>query len=311
MDGTTVPAAPRAAADAGAFGTRLSPAQRLHFDIYGYVLLDRLLSADEVEGMKSALYRLKAATDDELRARRIYFRRRGDWHLHLGHLLEYDPALLAFATHPALVPLVEDAVGGAVRIEETEAIINRRDPTANVEELRARRANPTGFHTGTGHGWGTYEEQHNFHCLFVKTLAYLTDVGPDDGGTTLIPGSHRLSRPQREIIAAAMQDPEQLVHQVTAKAGSVLLFPESLIHSTTHILSDTERVILVTGYTPPMLREWPGNEVSPEFVDSLPEGLRPLVSGSDSWHWRRRYQRLARAGAAGPASRERMWGAAG
>ena len=69
----------------------------------------------------------------------------------------------------------------------------------------------------------------------------------------------------------------------------MLLFSESLIHCTTQIISDTERVILVTGYTPPMLREWPGNEVSPEFVASLPEALRPIVSGSDSWHWRRNY----------------------
>jgi hypothetical protein len=38
-----------------------------------------------------------------------------------------------------------------------------------------------------------------------------------------------------------------------------------------------------------MVREWPGNEVSPEFVETLPEDIRPLISGSDSWHWRRRY----------------------
>ena len=43
------------------------------------------------------------------------------------------------------------------------------------------------------------------------------------------------------------------------------------------------------GYTPPMIREWMGNEVSPEFVATLPEALRPLISGSDSWNWRRNY----------------------
>ena len=267
----------------------LTPAERLHFDVYGFVLLDGVLAAGEVARMKAALDRIKAASDEELRANRIYFRRRGDWYLHVGHLLEYDSALLEFATHPKLVPPVEEVVGGAVRIEETEAIVNRRDPDADVAALRRARFNPTGFHTGTRHGWGTYEEQHNFHALFVKTLAYLTDVRPEDGGTTVIPGSHRLSRPQQEIIAAAVHDPERLLYQVTAKAGSVLLFSESLIHSTTQIISDTERVILVTGYTPPMLREWPGNEVSLQFVESLPEHLRPLVSGSDSWDWRRRY----------------------
>src|SRR5919206_26872 len=95
-------------------------------------------------------------------------------------------------------PAGRGLVGGRgarrVRLEETEAVNNGRDPAADVALLRRRGVNPTGFHTGTRHGWGTYEAQHNFHALFVKTLAYLTDVGPEDGGTMVIPGSHRLSR---------------------------------------------------------------------------------------------------------------------
>jgi hypothetical protein len=36
-----------------------------------------------------------------------------------------------------------------------------------------------------------------------------------------------------------------------------------------------------------MMQVWPGNEISPEFMASLPEAIRPLISGSESWHWRR------------------------
>ena len=263
----------------------LTPAQRLHLNIYGYVLLEDVLTAAEVEQSKAALYRLKAEPDERLDELRVYRRAKGEHHVLLGHLVEYDPALLAYAVHPELVPLVEEVVGGSVRLEESEAIINRRDPAATQESLASGHG--LHFHDGTRHGWGTWEEQGNFHCLFVKTLAYLTDVGPDDGGTSVIPGSHKLSWPPQESIAAALAD-RRLIHQIEAKAGSVLLFPESLLHSTTPIRSDTERVILVAGYTPPMLREWPGNEISPEFVATLPEHLRPLISGSDSWHWQRR-----------------------
>lgn len=275
------PAVDRAASDAGG---RLTASQRLHLDVYGYVLLENVLTREEVRKIKDALHRLNAEPD--LARHRVYGRRQGDHYAHFGHLVEYDPALLHFAAHPKLVPLAEDIVGGSVRLEESEAIINRRDPAADLTALRARRYHPLGFHTGTRHGWGTYEEGGRFHCLFVKTLAYLTDVGPDDGGTTVIPGSHRLSWPQRAIIEAALAD-ERLVRQIEAPAGSVLLFPESLVHSTTAIRSDRERVILVSGYTPPMLREWPGNEISPTFVAALPEAQRPLISGSESWYWRR------------------------
>src|SRR5919198_1487555 len=216
---------------------RLTLSQRFHFDAYGYVLLEKVLTPDEVERMKAALYRMKA--DPDLEAQRVYTHRHGDHYTLFGHLVEYDPALLAYAAHPKLVPLVEEVVGGAVRLEESEAIINRRDPDADPEVLFRRRTNPTGFHTGARATWGGYYERDRFHCLFVKTLAYLTDVGPDDGGTALIPGSHRMTWPQKEMIAAAMED-ERLIHQVEARAGAVLLFPETLIHSTTAIRSDRE-----------------------------------------------------------------------
>jgi hypothetical protein len=279
MNGTASP-------DAATRPAGLTPAQRFHFDAYGYVLLENVLTPDEVERMKTALFRMRK--DPNLEAQRVYTHKKGDHYQLFGHLVEYDPALLEYAVHPKLVPLVQEVVGGAVRLEESEAIINRRRADADLDELRKRRYNPVGFHTGTRHGWGTYYEQNRFHCIFVKTLCYLTDVGPDDGGTAFIPGSHRMSWPQKEMIEAARSD-ERLVHQIEAKAGSVALFPESLIHSTTEILSDRERVILVSGYTPPMIREWMRNEISPEFVATLPEEIRPLISGSDNWAWRRNY----------------------
>ena len=267
----------------------LTLSQRFHFDAYGYVLLEDVLSPEEVTQLKDALYRMKA--DPDLEAKRVYTRPQGDHYILMGNLVEYDPALLAYAAHPKLVPLVEDIVGGSVRLEETEAIINRRNPEINDQTLASRYTHPTGFHRGTAPTWGCYEEEGKFHCLFVKTLAYLTDVGPDDGGTSVIPGSHRITWKKEAMIQAAMEDPtEALIHQIEARAGSVLLFGESLIHSTTQIKSCTERVILVAGYTPPMLREWMGNEVSPEFIETLPEVLRPLISGSDNWNWKRHYK---------------------
>lgn len=261
----------------------LTDAQRLHFDIYGFVLLPGALTATEVEDLRRAMRRLNGEHD--LATHRIYLNADLPHIRHFGHLLEYDPAFLRYATHPRLVAAAEEVVGGRVRIEETEAIINRRDAGADLEALRRQRKRPTGFHTGTEHGWGTYEEGGRLHCLFVKTLAYLTDVGPEDGGTAVIPGSHRLSWPDEQIIAAARDDPS-LVYQVEAAAGSVLLFCESLIHSTTAITSDRERMIVVTGYTPPMMQVWPGNEPSPAFVESLPPDLRRLVA-PPPWPWER------------------------
>src|SRR5437899_2110342 len=110
---------------------RLTLAQRFHLDVYGYVLLESVLSPEEVARMREAVYRIKAEPDRE--AKRIYAHPRGDHYFLCGHLVEYDPALLEYAVHPKLIPLVEDLVGGAVRLEESEAIINHRRPDADLD----------------------------------------------------------------------------------------------------------------------------------------------------------------------------------
>src|SRR5712691_7056232 len=94
--------------------TRLTPAQRFRFDAYGYVLLENVLTPDEVERMKAALFRMRA--DPNLEAQRVYTHPKGDHYQLFGHLVEYDPALLEYAVHSKLVPLVEEVVGGAVRL---------------------------------------------------------------------------------------------------------------------------------------------------------------------------------------------------
>ena len=260
----------------------LTLSQRFHFDAFGYVLLREVLSIEEISAMKEALLRIKR--DENRIASRIYVNADLPHLLHIGNLVEYDPALLAYSAHPKLIPVVEELVGGEVRLEETEAIINRRNPNFAFPE--SGNSIPTGFHTGANQDWGTYSSKGRFHCLFVKTLAFLTEVGPDDGGTALIPGSHKMPWGQEEMIGAAKDDPT-LIARIEANAGDVLVFAETLIHSTTAIRSDRERMILVSGYVPTMMREWPGNEVSPEFAATLPEAQRRLIAGSHSWPWRR------------------------
>src|SRR5438093_507802 len=97
----------------------LTLSQRFHFDAYGYVLLEDVLTPGEVARMKAALYRMKA--DPDMASKRVYVHRHGEHHTLFGNPVEYDPALLEYAAHPKLVPLVQEVVGGAVRLEESEA----------------------------------------------------------------------------------------------------------------------------------------------------------------------------------------------
>jgi hypothetical protein len=255
------------------------------------VIIENTLTTDDVGRMREALQKLKRdliASGDPANAvvRGARFSTYKPHHVHFAHILEADPAILEYLTHPRLVAMAEEFVGGAVRLEESEAIINSRAP-----DYDASAPVRYGFHTGTRPDLGTYTENGLFHCNFVKTLTNLTDLGPDDGGTVVIAGSHKIKAPQAQIIACAYEEPS-LIHQFIAPAGSTLLFAESLIHATGQLRSDKERVIIIGGYTPPMFRAWPGQEPSQAFVDNLPDIYKPLIGATDSWHWQQRYRSL-------------------
>ena len=266
----------------------LTPAQRYHLDVFGYVVIENTLSADEVSRLLDAMQRLKVdleAAGEGGIVRGCRFSAHHPHHCHFAHILEADPAIYAYLTHPRLVGFAEELVGGSVRLEESEAVINRRPEPPPAPDA------PFGFHTGTNVDLGTYTENGLFHCTFVKTLTNLTDLGPDDGGTVCIAGSHKIKAPREQIIACAYED-RSLIHQVVAPAGSTLLFGESLIHATGHIRSDRERAIVIGGYTPTMFQAWNGQEPSQAFVAAAEERHQPLLSGSDRWQWKRQHRTL-------------------
>ena len=270
----------------------LTPAQRFHLDVYGYVIVENTLTSDECGRIREALQKLKRdflATGDPANAvvRNCRASKYLPHHIHFAHVLETDPAIFDYLTHPRLVGMAEEFVGGDVRLEESEAIINSRDP-----QYDPAAPEHYGFHTGTRPDFGTYTENGLFHCNFVKTLTDLTDLGPDDGGTVVIAGSHKIKAPQAEMIACAYED-RSLIHQFVAPAGSTLLFAESLIHATGPLRSDNERVIIIGGYTPPLFRAWPGQEPTQAFIDTVPEVFQPLIAATESWGWKQRHRSLA------------------
>lgn len=270
----------------------LTASQRYHFDVYGYVVIENTLTATETEALYQALHGLKReilAADDPTKAHVRGAFMDGDLKhtFGFGHIIESMHDFLMYYGHPRLVAMTEEVVGGTVRLSEAEAIINSRDPQKPVEDEPQY-----GFHRGTKPGFGTHEVNGLFHCTFVKILTNLTELGPDDGGTVVIAGSHKIEADEADMIALAYQD-RSIIHQVVAPAGSTLLFAESLIHATGQIRSDRERTIIIGGYAPTMFQAWNEYEPSAGFIEGLPEHLRPLFSGSRGWeHWQERHRCL-------------------
>ena len=263
----------------------LTPAQRLHIEIYGYVIIENVLSQEQVNRLKDALYGIE---DDfrrtgELPGPNCFHTSTREDFFRIDNLPHLDPRFFDYVTNPFVLGMAEEIVGGPVRLQQSDAHIRR--PIAEDE----RRY---GFHRGINPAY-THYEKGLYHFSFIKALTNLTDLGPDDGGTTVIAGTHKVPQdvPQEEIVAAALDDPS-MIHQVEAPAGSTLLFYESLIHAAGIIRSDRDRLLILGGYMPTMFQAWMGYEPDPEFVQTLPDEHRQLLTGEQKFHWPRQPRQL-------------------
>jgi hypothetical protein len=259
----------------------LNQAERYRFETDGFVVVPDLVPLAVVEECRHVLDRMAAERQSDAR---IGMKLDQAHYLHFGPMLEYDPLWLRMLRERTITGIVEELVGGPIRFCEIEGIINRRPADAAIEDFRKRSWNvmSPGFHRGIRADINIRERDGRRYFNWVKALVMLTDIGPDDGGTLVIRGSHYSSMPKKEMIAVAEEQPE-LVAQATGTAGSVLFLCESAVHSTSMILSDRERRMLVMGYGPTWAQCWPLHEPSGQYVAAQEPGDRDFLLGGQRY----------------------------
>ena len=272
----------------------LTPAQRLHLDVFGYVVIPGTLTNDECGVLIEALQKLKRDIIDgdrpSSRAEEESTKVRGaglanphpSHHDFMRDIEQADPAITAYITHPRMVGMAAEIIGGEVRMVESNAHINTRAPDWESQDASTYRYS---FHRGTDVPFGSHNRHGLYHCNFVKTLTNLTELGPDDGGTVVVAGSHKMDLPPEQLIECAYQD-TSMIHQVVAPAGSTLLFAEPLIHATGRLTSERERVIIITGYGPAQFPYWGDGVLTEAFKEQIPPNQHLLFHGRQNWNRR-------------------------
>ena len=279
----------------------LTPAQRFHFDAMGYVVVPNTLDHDRCDRIIDALRHLRAdlrkANPDGGTAGTVnaaFFVMNTPHHVFMNNFYDYDDDLLAYSCDPRMVGMAEEVIGCEARILELNGHLNEAIPGTDFSQQPKY-----GFHNGVDTHYGSHYREELYHCNFVKTLSNLTELGPDDGGTVVVAGSHKFLDTQ-VAIAAAYENP-RLIHQVVAPKGSTLLFAETLVHGTGQIRSDRERALIITGYGPRMYPRWDGGQQGREyafperFVNRVPDALRTLYFGKAHWHRAPRYRKISDA----------------
>jgi ectoine hydroxylase-related dioxygenase (phytanoyl-CoA dioxygenase family) len=261
----------------------LSEGQRMELEINGYVVLPKLIDPSQVSEIREIMGVIE---EDFRRNGRLpegaFVSKTEQEIFRIDNLPHLHPCFHRYLSHSQIVSAVEEMIGGAARVEQSDAHIRRPNEVSDRHYA---------FHRGAFSGLA-YTENNLYHFPFVKALTNLTDLGPDDGGTAVIPGSHKLPGSLvRATIAAALNCPS-MIHRVIAPAGSTLLFYESLLHSSGIIRSGRERSLIIGGYTTTHFQAWAGYDPQPAFLERLDQDERKRYSGSERWQWRQKFRTI-------------------
>ncbi|OGG44233.1 MAG: hypothetical protein A3F84_09555 [Candidatus Handelsmanbacteria bacterium RIFCSPLOWO2_12_FULL_64_10] len=207
-------------------------------------------------------------------------------------LINFDQSFAPYLADPRLIGAAERLFGPHVRISMTSAIINY-----------------PGNERGGWHADWPYNQNNAGHIpapypdapMHLTTLWMLSEFMVENGGTLVVPGSHRTSDNPTGDIGLDPKAPYPSEIQATGPEGSVMVFDSRLWHATAPNRSDEPRVALAVRYAPWWLNlevmrpgsverarmvDEPGkteNQVPPvpkAVYDALPANVKPLYR-----HW--------------------------
>jgi hypothetical protein len=122
-----------------------------------------------------------------------------------------------------------------------------------------------------------------FRCGQVNILMALTDIGPGDGGTRILPGSHKsnfahpiFDRPYSERV----NDEDEVVEgsiEVNMKAGDALLFVDAVAHGATQRVNPGERRVVIYRYGPSWGATRHGFRYSQDLLDRVTPAQRSIL----------------------------------
>lgn len=187
-------------------------------DVYGFTLLEDVLSPAEVQALRASLDMWAEKVGDEQR----FLGRAG----HVSNLPTLDPLFHPLIDHAHTLPIIEYVLGKQIILGSLNArIVRPGDPVQGLHsDIRAdllTMGSP----------------------VMVNTVWLLDDFTPENGGTRIVPGSHKSGM-------AGPPDGMEVKHvfQLVAPAGSVLVFNGQCWHGGGTNQTDTNRHALFGHY---------------------------------------------------------------
>lgn len=248
------------------------------FDLRGYLVVSNALTSDEVREFNAAYDRFPELANGEWvgnAQRRDYTRDTG---FELHNVLDCgDPTFDRLIDHASWIDHVRHYAG-----EEGTYVEG-----VTIDENIATQRGAGGHHPvhSGGHDASVrtqYAYRNGaFRCGQVNVLVALTDIGPGDGATMVVPGSHKsnLRHPLAGDYAGGdRMDALPGAVEVHAKAGDALLFVDAIMHGgSSRTAADGNRRVIILRYGPPWVRTRFGYAWSDQLLRRLTPARRFIL----------------------------------
>lgn len=266
-----------------------SPLEEYLFDLQGFVVLKQALSGEELAQCNSVVNDIPTSLE------------RGQWWGHVQRedhpehrgrsyqqIYEAGIAFERLIDHPSWINYVTRFVGGQdtfdyqhgpVFIDENFVTCRGPGEAIPIHSGGHDRCKKTsyGFHNG------------RFYSGQVNVLVALTETGPGDGETMLIPGSHKSNvvhpafleeGPNRWVSGGSLEATPGAV-SVFMEAGDAIVFVDSCCHGSAKRTTEGERRFTVFRYSSSWSRSRWGYAPSEELLSRLNPYARMLVRTTD------------------------------
>lgn len=236
---------------------QISKIDKYLFDLNGFIVIQNALNKSEVKACNKIIDKLKKLKNLEWEGYVHGHNYGGKEGLNLQQIYEAGKPFENLIDHPSWINHMLEFVGGEGTFDHQHGPLFIDENFANVRGAGDAIGIHSGNHEGTQRGHYRYENG-KMHSGQVNVLVALTDIDRGDGGTVVIPASHKANFKHPEfdqnkmLKGGKVSDAESMngSKEVYLKQGDALLFVDSLCHGSAKRTNKGERRVVIYRYGP-------------------------------------------------------------
>lgn len=235
---------------------QISKIDKYLFDLNGFIVIQNALNKSEVKACNKIIDKLKNLKNLQWEGFVHGHNYGGKEGLNLQQIYEAGKPFENLIDHPSWINHMLEFVGGEGTFDHQHGPLFIDENFANVRGAGDAIGIHSGNHEGTQRGHYRYENG-KMHSGQVNVLVALTDIDKGDGGTVVIPASHKsnFKHPefdQNKMLKGKVSHAEFMTgaKEVYLKQGDALLFVDSLCHGSAKRTNKGERRVVIYRYGP-------------------------------------------------------------